>query len=173
VKPDLPARRLNRLSRRRAFLARDPGSSLELLRAKPAPGQRRRADEHDVVLDERLALELRRDGHSAHDGKLDLVGTNEVEGPARRREPKVELDRGMLLVEARKRLQQEVGAGNPGCGEGKGADLRVPARGECPASVREQCFGAQHVVRQHLSRRSQYRALPVPDDERRVELRLE
>jgi hypothetical protein len=173
LEADLPARRLDGCPRGRSLFARDPRQTVELFRTEPAAAQARRAHEHDLVLDERLALELRREGHPTNDRKLHLVRADEIDRTRGGGQPEVELYRGVSLVEACDELRQQVRAGNARCGERERSDLSVAARRQRAAGIREQCFSAEHVVREDVARRSQGRATPIADDELGSELRLE
>jgi len=173
LEADLPARRLDGGPRGRSLFARDPRHTLELLRTEPAAAETRRPYQHHLVVDEGLALELQRQRHATHDRKLNLVRADEIDRARRGGQAEVQLYHGVSLVEACDELGQEVRAGNARCRERERSDVRVAARGQGAAGIREQRFRAEHVVRKDVARRSQGRAAPIANDELGSELGLE
>src|SRR6266536_6065624 len=98
---------------------------------------------------------------------------DEVERAPGGREPDIDLDGGMLLMEPRHHTGKQVSAGNPRRGQRQGSDLSVGSAGERAAGIRKQRFGAKHVIGEHLARRSESRATPAARDQLRTELGLE
>jgi hypothetical protein len=159
--------------RRRTFLARYPRPAFEILGAQASPTERRRPDEHDLVVEQRFAVELRRNAETSDDRELDLVGAHKVERSARCPEPEVDLNGGVLFVEPREGFRQQVRAGYSRGGERELAHLGVAAGRERPARVREQRLGAQDVVGENLSRGRQRDAARAANDQLRAELCFE
>ncbi len=102
VKSELPPRSLDGCSCRRALFPGEPGEPFELLRTQPPSTERRRTDQDDLVLHERLALELRRDGHAADHGELDPMEPHELERPRGRSLLELDLDARVALAEPRR-----------------------------------------------------------------------
>ena len=173
AQPKLPARGLERGAGRGSLVARDPRLGLELPGPQPSAREAQRPDEDDLVLDQRLALELGRGVEPAQHGELDAVRAHELHRLGGRRELEVELDRRMARVEMREQRRQEVGAGDVRGGERSSPGLGVGAAGERPPGVGEQRLGAQDVVGKHLARRRQRQRPATADDELLAELGLQ
>jgi hypothetical protein len=123
----LPPSGLDSSSRSGALFPRDPGQPLQILRPQATPPEFRRADEHDVVLQQRLCLQLRRDREASDDGELDLVRAHRLERAAGSRQLEVDLDPRVLRVEARQQWREQVGARDTGGGQRERADLALLA----------------------------------------------
>ncbi len=173
MKAELPPGSLDGRSCRRALLSGKPGEPFELLRTQPPSAERRRTDQDDLVLDQRLALELRRDGHAADDGKLDPVEPHELERTRGRSLLELDLDARVALTKRREQLRQQVGRRDPRSGDGERSGPGLGVGVKCAAGVREERLGAQHIVRKDLAARRQRRALTATDDKRLTELGLE
>jgi hypothetical protein len=173
VQPHPPARGLHGPPGRRALLPRHPRQPLEIPRSEPPPSERGRADEHDVVLEQRFGLELGGHDEAADDAELDRVAAHEVERPARGGEAEVDRHGRVQLVEAGDDLGEHVRAGDPRGGQRERADLRVSTCRECAVRVGEKRLGAQHVAGEELARRRERRLPCSASDQQRPELCLE
>jgi hypothetical protein len=160
VETELRTRCVHRSPRRRTFFADDPRGGFEVPRTESPSSQRRRPDQHDLVLDECLGLKLRGCRNAGDDGEFDVVRPDELERTRRRRQPEVDLDPRIHRREPPERSRQEVGARDPGRRERERSDLRVGAFAECAPCVREQRFGAEDVVGEDLAGRRERHLTP-------------
>ena len=162
-------------ARAAALVARDPGLSLELAGPQPAARQPPPADEDDLVLQQRLALQLgwRRRARRAPRARRGACG------PAPTRRPS---SRGGSRARPPGAGR---GSGPPGTGAGTSRgrssppatacrSRRRPRRREGSPRIRQQRLGAQDVIGEHLPAGVSARRPPVvADHELRAELGLE
>jgi hypothetical protein len=173
MQPELPARRFDGRPRGRALFARDPGQAAEVTPAEPATRERGGPDQHQLVVEKRLGLELCGNVQPADDSELDLVRTDELKRFPGRCQAEVQLDVRRTLVKAGKEIGNQVRARNAGRGESESSALRVGARAHGPFRVREQRLCTQDVVGEHVAGRRQPDSLAIANEQLRSQLRLE
>jgi hypothetical protein len=160
---ELPAGGVDCGTRRRAGLPADPRHVREITRSQPS---RLAAHQHDLVLDERLGLELVGESEAADDRELDGVRTDELQRGRRRRHADIEVD----VAEGREHARQQVRPRDARRSHGeRAAALDV----ERPTRVREQRLGPQDVVGEDSAGLGERRAAAATVDEDRAELGLE
>jgi len=165
--------RLARGARRGAQFAAHPRELLELAPRPAAAGQLRCSHEHDLVLSEQLAVELRREDEGADDPELGAVGAHELERVLRLGHVVVDLDPGIELVELRENPRQQVQPGRSRRGQGKRADPCVAGARDRAASVREQRLCPEHVVGKQLPLLGELCSPCSPRDQPAPDLELE
>ncbi|HKH31206.1 MAG TPA: hypothetical protein VKA45_09150 [Gaiellaceae bacterium] len=169
----LPAGGLDGGARCGPLRARDPRQALEILRPQSPPAERRGADQHDLVVEQGLAVQLGRRLEPPDDRDLGLVRPNPGKRLGRGRDVELELDSRIAVAELEQNVRQQVCPRNPRRRERQRAGLGLGPGAERALRVREQRLRAQHVVGEQLAGRRERRAGPAARNERLADLRFE